>query len=176
MGPKALAAGSQPGRWPGDHAPEKGHAPFRSSLAQQIVAHRRCTKEPMTACLCQEVGGKAGAWDRAWSEAGDSWGIAPRWVPRREVQQRESVEGKRKETGTEKNGVCGHRATEIREAKGKRHASTRHVHPSGASVYPLGSVSAIWDSRDIGTPTFTLGQSLGFLSTAETLLRWVSLG
>lgn len=64
-----------------------------------------------------------------------------------------------------------------RRGQGKRHASTRHVHLSGpTSVCPLGSLSAIWDSRDIGTPTFTLGQSLGFLSTAETLLRWVVFG
>lgn len=93
-----------------------------------------------------EVGDKAGAWERAWSAAGDSSGIAPRWVLRREVRHRESVEGKRKETGTKKNGVCAHCATEIRETKGKRHASTKHVHPSGpASVYPLGSLSPTCD-------------------------------
>lgn len=81
---EALAAGSEPGRWPGGHAPEEGHAPSRRSLAQQMVAHRRCTKEPMTASLCQEVGRMTGAWERAWSAAGDSSGIARRWVPRLE--------------------------------------------------------------------------------------------
>lgn len=62
-----MAAGCEPSRWPGGHAPEKGLAPSRRSLAQQMIAHRRCTKEPMAASLCQEVGGMTRAWARAWS-------------------------------------------------------------------------------------------------------------
>jgi hypothetical protein len=114
VGPEALAAGSEPGRWLGGHAPEKGLAPSKRSLAQQMVAHRQCTKEPMAASLCQEVGGMTRAWARAWSAAGrflrNSAGAG---CPAQGMPWRESVGRKRKETETEKNGVYVHRATEI---------------------------------------------------------------
>lgn len=144
VGPEALAAGSEPGRWPGDHAPEKGHAPF--SLAQQIVAHRRCTKEPMTASLCQEVGGMAGAWERAWSAAGDSSGIAPRLVPRERCGSRKVLKGRGRRLGQRKM-VCARTARQRSERPKERDTPPQASGP--ASVYPLDSLSATWDPRPV---------------------------
>lgn len=95
VGPEALAAGSEPGRWLGGHAPDS-----RRSLAQQMVAHRRCTKEPMAASLCQEVGSMTRVWARAWSAAGgflqDSAALGPQEARAAQgLPRRQSVGGKR---------------------------------------------------------------------------------